>query len=340
MISLILPIRNEANFIRQSLDAILAQDTPMDEIEILVADGMSTDGTREIVAEYQKNHPNLFLIDNPGKIVPTAMNLALQHARGEVIIRVDGHCIIAPDYLSKCVNHLQSGEFAGVGGPMTSIGETPFSETIALAMSSSFGVGNSAFRTTSGRTMVVDTVPFPAYTRKIINEVGLYDEELVRNQDDEYNYRIREHGGRLLLAEDIHSKYYSRGSLSKLWKQYYQYGFYKVRVLQKHPHQMSLRQFIPPTFVFSLIGSLLLAIFTPWGKWLLLPVLGSYLLANVAASFYTASKKGWRHLLVLPAAFAIIHISYGLGFLSGLVKFWNRWGESERYRKKRDDNIL
>jgi len=326
MISLILPIRNEANFIRQSLDAILAQDTPMDEIEILVADGMSTDGTREIVAEYQKNHPNLFLIDNPGKIVPTAMNLALQHARGEVIIRVDGHCIIAPDYLSKCVNHLQSGEFAGVGGPMTSIGETPFSETIALAMSSSFGVGNSAFRTTSGRTMVVDTVPFPAYTRKIINEVGLYDEELVRNQDDEYNYRIREHGGRLLLAEDIHSKYYSRGSLSKLWKQYYQYGFYKVRVLQKHPHQMSLRQFVPPAFVFSLIGSLLLAIFTPWGKWLLLLVLGSYLFANLAASFYTAFKKGWRHLFLLPVTFAIIHISYGLGFLSGLVKFWNRWG--------------
>ena len=299
----------------------------MDQIEILVADGMSTDGTREIVLEYQKNHPHLFLIDNPGKIVPTAMNLALQRARGEIIIRVDGHCIIAPDYLSKCANYLKTGEFAGVGGPMTSIGETPLSETIALAMSSSFGVGNSAFRTTSGRTMVVDTVPFPAYTRKIIDEVGFYDEELVRNQDDEYNYRIREHGGRLLLAEDIHSKYYSRGSLGKLWKQYFQYGFYKVRVLQKHPRQMSLRQFVPPAFVLGLAASLLLTLFTNRGFWMLLMVAGSYLLANLAASINIAAKKGWRNLLLLPVAFAIIHISYGLGFLSGLVKFWNRWGD-------------
>ncbi len=339
MISLILPIRNEANFIRKNLDAILAQDTPMDEIEILVADGMSTDGTREVIKEYQQDHPSIHLVDNPGKIVPTGINAALRHAKGDIVIRVDGHTLIAPDYVRKCVETLQRTKADNAGGCMTAVGTTAFGRAVALATSTPFGIGNSQFHY-SQNEVETDSVYMGAWPKDVFNRIGLFDEELVRDQDDEFNYRLREHGGKIVLNPEIRSIYSTRSTPKSLWKQYFQYGFYKVRVLQKHPHQMSLRQFIPPTFVFSLIGSLLLAIFTPWGKWLLLPVLGSYLLANVAASFYTASKKGWRHLLVLPAAFAIIHISYGLGFLSGLVKFWNRWGESERYRKKRDDNIL
>ena len=194
-------------------------------------------------------------------------------------------------------------------------------------MSSQFGVGNSAFRTLSGRTILADTVPFPAYTRSIIERVGLYDEELVRNQDDEYNYRIRDIGGKILLADNVRSKYYSRGSLSKLWKQYFQYGFYKIRVLQKHPRQMSLRQFIPPLFVAALIFSLILTLLSPGGWIALLFVGGSYLLANLTASLITASRKGWRHIVVLPLTFAVLHLSYGLGFLTGLFHFWNRWND-------------
>jgi GT2 family glycosyltransferase len=209
---------------------------------------------------------------------------------------------------------------------MESVGETRMAKAIAIGMSSAFGVGNSAFRTISGKSMLADTVPFPAYTREIIERAGFYDEELVRNQDDEYNYRIRELGGKILLAEDVRSTYFSRTSLKGLWRQYYQYGFWKVRVLQKHPRQMSLRQFVPPVFVMALIGSAMLALL-PVTRPLspVLPLL--YLLANLAASVITSAKKGWKHLSYLPLIFAILHLGYGLGFLVGLVKFADRWSD-------------
>lgn len=324
-ITLILPVRNEGNYIQAALEAVLTQDYPLEYIEILVADGMSIDNTRETIYEYQQKHGNIKLVDNPGKVVPTGMNIAIRQAWGDIVIRVDGHCVIAPDYVSNCVQHLTEDGVDGVGGPMESIGETPLAETIAIAMSSPFGVGNSAFRTTTGKTKLVDTVPFPAYTREIIQKAGLYDEELVRNQDDEYNYRIRALGGKLLLAEDVRSKYYSRGSFRKLWRQYFQYGYYKVRVLQKHPGQMSIRQFVPPLFVLSLLTSLILTIFTSWGWVVLLFITGAYIAANLITSIITSAKKGWIHVFRLPLAYGIIHISYGSGFLVGLLKFRNRW---------------
>ena len=174
--------------------------------------------------------------------------------------------------------------------------------------------------------MLVDTVPFPAYKREIIERVGLYDEELIRNQDDEYNFRIRELGGKILLADDVRSTYFSRGSLKSLWKQYYQYGYWKVRVLQKHPRQMSLRQFVPPVFVLGLLGSVILTFF-PALKNLstVLPIV--YLIANLIASIVTAARKGWKYLPLLPLIFSILHLSYGSGFLVGLIKFANRWGD-------------
>jgi glycosyltransferase involved in cell wall biosynthesis len=327
LISILIPIRNEARYIKNCLDSILVQDYCQELCEILVVDGMSTDQTREIIKEYRQKNSHINLIENPGRIVPIGMNLALRQAKGDIIIRIDGHCIIASDYISKCVIHLMEDGVDGVGGPTETIGETEMAKTIAFAMSSPFGVGNSAFRTIQGKTMLVDSIPFPAYIRQIIQKVGLYDEELVRDQDDEYNYRIREFGGKLLLAEDIKSKYYSRGTLAKLWKQYFQYGYYKVRVLQKHPRQMRLRQFVPPVFVIALLGSILLSIFLFWGWVAMVLVCGSYLLANFIASVVTAAKKGWKHLLLLPLCFAILHVSYGIGFLCGLAKFWNRWGD-------------
>jgi Glycosyltransferases, probably involved in cell wall biogenesis len=324
-VSVLIPIRNEGSYISQCLQAVLQQDYPSDLLEILISDGLSTDNTRALVAEWMKKDPRIQLFDNPKCIVPTGMNILIPQAKGEILIRVDGHCVIAPDYVSNCVRHLNSDEVDGVGGPMHTTGENFTSEVIALAMSSKFGVGNSSFRTETGQTKPADTVPFPAYKQAIIEKVGLYDEELVRNQDDEYNYRIREAGGKILLAEDVKSEYYSRGSLIKLWKQYFQYGFWKVRVLQKHPRQMSLRQFVPLAFVLALILTLLLSFLVSWGWLALLILLATYLLANLAASIITGSGQGFKKLLLLPLAFAIIHLSYGLGFLVGLFKFWNRW---------------
>lgn len=330
IVSLILPIHDESRYIARTLDAILAQDYPAHSFEILIVDGMSNDDTREIVQGFASRYPKrqICILDNPGKIVPTGMNIALRQAKGDIIIRVDGHCIIAPDYVRKCVEHIQNDHIDGVGGSMESIGETHMAKVIAIGMSSPFGVGNSAFRTTSGKSRLADTVPFPAYTRQIIERVGLYDEELVRNQDDEYNYRIRESGGKILLADDVRSIYFSRASLKGLWRQYFQYGFWKVRVLQKHPRQMSSRQFVPPVFVLALLMSLLFALL-PATRPLspLVPLF--YLLANLGASLWTASKRGWLYLPFLPVTYAILHLSYGSGFLVGLFKFWNRWGDKK-----------
>lgn len=326
-VSVIMPIRNEADFIARSLGAVLAQDYPADRMEVLIADGMSTDGTRAIVQQLAAQHPHLQarLIDNPGKIVPTGFNAALAQACGDVIVRVDGHCEIAPDYVSRCVVRLFEDGVDGVGGPIETIGTSPLSETIALAMSSGFGVGGSAFRTVKDRAMLVDTIAFPAYTRSAVEMAGPLDEELIRNQDDEYNYRLRKLGFKLLLAPDVRSKYYSRGSLRSLWRQYYQYGFYKVRVLQKHPRQMRLRQFVPPLFTASLIVGALLAPVSKRIRSLCGLMLAVYCCANVAASWRVSRRAGWQHVRLLPAVFFILHFSYGLGFLRGLIEFRNYW---------------
>lgn len=327
VISILIPVRNEALHIQNCLQAVLDQEYPSDRVEILIADGMSSDDTLSVIRKLQDDDPHIQLFDNPGLIVPKGMNILIPKAKGEILIRVDGHCVIAPDYVSNCVRHLQEDGVDGVGGPMVTIGEDQVSKVIALAMSSKFGVGGSSFRTESGQTKMVDTVPFPAYTRSIIEKVGLYDEELVRNQDDEYNYRIRGAGGKILLADDVRSTYYSRGSLRKLWKQYFQYGYWKVRVLQKHPGQMSPRQFIPPLFVLGLIASMAIGLIVKWGWIALVGYAGLYLSANLAASMITAYRKGDNISFLLPVAFTTIHLSYGLGFLVGLLKFWHRWGD-------------
>ena len=328
-VSILIPVRNEVRYIPRCLQAVADQEYPSDRIEVLVADGMSEDGTYELLQDWTSQTANRFVFQNPGKIVPTGMNILIPKAKGEVLIRVDGHSVISPDYVFRCVDHLQKDGVDGVGGPMRSIGADLISRVTALAMSSKFGVGNSSFRTESGMTKLADTVPFPAYTRAIIERVGLYDDELVRNQDDEYNYRIREAGGKILLAEDVRSEYYSRGSLNKLWKQYFQYGFWKVRVLQKHPRQMSLRQFVPLVFVLVLILTLILSFLVSWGWKALMTLLTAYLLANLSASFMIAAGQGIRKFLLLPIAFTIIHLSYGFGFLKGLFKFWNRWKDKK-----------
>jgi succinoglycan biosynthesis protein ExoA len=170
----------------------------------------------------------------------------------------------------------------------------------------------SRFRLTGGSTL---------------EAVGPFDEELVRNQDDEYNYRLRKQGFKILLAGDVKAKYYSRGSLSSLWRQYFQYGYWKVRVMQKHPNQMQPRQFIPFLFVIALLVSLPLSFLGRWGRWLLAAVAGSYSAANLLASVFTARRRGWSHSKLLPLVYAYLHISYGLGFLWGLIKFARRWHE-------------
>jgi glycosyltransferase involved in cell wall biosynthesis len=326
-VSIIMAVRNEASFIARSLAAVLAQDYPSTRTEIIIADGGSNDGTRRIIETLQAEHSNLFLIDNPGKIVSCGLNLALRQVKGEVVVRIDGHCEIAPDYVSRCVAHLLADEVDCVGGPVTTVGETYTARVIAAAMSSTFGVGGSTFRVAGEVPAFVDTVPFPGFLRQTIERIGPFDEELVRNQDDEYSYRLRKNGGRILLTPDIHSRYHSRASLRRLGKQYFEYGFWKVRVLQKHPRQMSGRQFVPPLFVLTLLLLLATAPLFVTGKLLLAIGVLAYALVNFCAAVFVGRRSGWALLPFLPLAFATIHIAYGLGFLVGMLRFWKRWGD-------------
>ena len=320
-----MPVRNEGAFIRQSLRAVLDQDYPRDLIEVLVTDGMSTDETRKTINEFQANDYRIKLIDNPGKIVPTGLNAALKLATGEIIVRVDGHCEIAPDYVRRCVAHLESSDIDAVGGPLETVGESQMAEAIAMAMSSTFGVGGSAFRTVKTESMLTDTVAFPAYKRSVIEKAGLFDEELVRNQDDEYNYRLRKLGARILLAVDVNCRYFSRSSLRKLFKQYFQYGYWKVRVFQKHPGQMQLRHFVPVAFVLSLMSLLLASLFFWPARLLFGLALMLYAFANILASMLTVRNGKWHHVFRLPVIFATLHVSYGFGFIVGLARFAPRW---------------
>jgi succinoglycan biosynthesis protein ExoA len=326
-VSVLMPVRNEAAFIRRSVAAVLAQDYPRERMEIIIADGLSNDGTREAIKEVQLLNPNVVLIDNPGKIVSTGLNAALRVAKGEIIIRVDGHCEIARDYVSRSVSHLTDSEVSCVGGPLETIGETYAARAIAAAMSSSFGVGDSAFRVGTKEAKFVDTVAFPGFRRETIQRAGPFDEELVRNQDDEYSYRVRKLGGHILLAPDMQSRYYSRASFGKLFKQYFQYGYWKVRVLQKHSRQMSARQVVPPLFVLTLLLFGLTARLLVLSKWGLAVTVSAYAILNLAASLAAARRTGWHFFPLFPIAFSILHLAYGAGFLVGMFRFWNRWGD-------------
>ncbi|MFH2103081.1 MAG: glycosyltransferase family 2 protein [Chloroflexota bacterium] len=337
-VTIILPIRNEALFIASTLASVVEQDYPAEKLEVFVADGMSTDGTREIVAGFQEQVPYLKMLDNPGQIVPTGLNAAIRQASGEVILRVDGHTLIERDYVRQCVAALERSNADNVGGRMAAAGKTSFGGAVALATSTPFGIGGARFHY-SDQEEWVDTVYLGAWPRRVFERVGLFDEELVRDQDDEFNYRLRKAGGKILLSPLIKSRYFVRSRPGALWRQYTQYGFWKVRVLQKHPRQMRPRQFAPPMFVAALLLTGLSAPFLWFSFWLFLALTGVYMLANLAASISTAAKhNAWRILPWLALTYAILHIGYGTGFLAGLLRFSRRWkdrlGQAPAYQYK------
>ncbi len=318
-VSVILPIRNEASHIARCLESVCAQDYSPQRLEILVVDGMSDDGTRAVVADFAARDARVRLLDNPRRIVPTALNRGLAVSTGEIIIRVDGHAVIARDYVRRCVADLERVSADCVGGPIQALGETYVARAIAVAQSSPFGVGDAAFRH-ARESQYVDTLAFGAYRRRVFDRVGLFDEELVRNQDDEFNFRLTRAGGKIWLDCDIHSTYYSRSTLRALCKQYLEYGFWKVRVIQKHRRPASWRHLVPGLFVLALLGSLMVSVVLRTSFAFLLVSL-PYVGVSLFASSWTAARRGLAYLPVLPLAFAAMHLSYGFGFLAGLARF-------------------
>jgi succinoglycan biosynthesis protein ExoA len=342
-VSVIMPIRNEAHYITRSLEAVLAQDYPCESLEVLIVDGMSDDGTRDTIDGVLERHkaksptwpeagrdydtgvrspacPNVRVLDNPAHFVSFALNIGLRQARGSVITLVGGHCEIASDYLRRCVEALQETGADCVGGVMTTVGETLSAQAIALAQSSRFGVGGVAFRTGRRRPGYVDTVVFGSYRREVFDRLGGFDEELVRNQDDEFNYRLAHAGGRIWLDGRITCRYHSRASFSRLWSQYFQYGYWKVRVMQKHPRQMRPRQFAPALFVAAVsVG----AIASPFNLYIAetwFAVLALYAIATLAFSSMAARTHGWRYVPLVGISCVVLHFSYGLGFWLGLIR--------------------
>jgi succinoglycan biosynthesis protein ExoA len=330
-VTVIMPIRNEADFIERSLGAILTQDYPHSKMEVLISDGMSNDSTRALIQDMAARHPNvsLSIIDNPGRIVPTGFNLALKQRKGDIVVRVDGHTIIAPDYVRECVSALERTGADNAGGRMNAFGQTTFGKAVALATSTPFGVGGARFHYSEDEEWV-DTVYLGAWRSKVFDQIGGFDEEFVRNQDDEFNYRLRANNGRILLSPRIKSEYYPRSSPRALWRQYYQYGLYKVRVMQKHTLQMQPRHFAPVLLVAGLVVTALLAILVP-SMWVLFAGLaGVYAIANLGASAMTAFRSQPSYILILPLVFAILHFSYGSGFAVGLVRFATRWRQTQK----------
>lgn len=339
-VTVIMPIRNEAKYIRRSLGAVLRQDYPAELLEVIVADGMSSDDTRQQVLCLASAHPkvNVKILDNPRHIVSVGMNAALKRARGDVIVRVDGHSVIAPDYVSQCVTALERTGAENVGGPMRPVGQGWFGQTVALATTSRFGVGGARFHY-SEREEFVDTVYLGAWPKWVFQRFGLFDEEQVRNQDDEFNYRLRACGGTICLCPSIRSRYYNRSSPRSLWRQYFQYGFWKVRVLQKHSRQMRPRQFVPLLFVLTLLISSSSAPMSVVGAWIFGSSVGLYVLVNLIATLVVARRESNRRIALLPMVFAILHLAYGTGFCVGLLKFWNRWGQSHALTMRDEQDL-
>ncbi|HYC01359.1 MAG TPA: glycosyltransferase family 2 protein [Candidatus Limnocylindrales bacterium] len=324
-VSVIIPMRNEQDWIERCLGSVLAQDYPHDRMEILVADGMSTDRSPQMLAALAASDARVRVIHNPGLIVPTGLNLAIAAARGEIIARVDAHTVLERDYLRRGVELLQRTGASNVGGPMICRGGGPIATAIARAMHSRFGIGAQFHFATEEVTC--DTVYMGMWPKAVFERVGLFDAELVRNQDDELSYRIRKAGGRIVVSPAMRSLYQNRESWSALARQFYQYGLWKVRVLQKHPRQMSVRHFVPPAFQAAIAASLLLGLLWSPLVWIGLAALATYVVFVLMVAARGEGTMADKARLAL--ALAMIHHCWAAGFLVGLVRFASRWRQPE-----------
>ncbi|HYV28571.1 MAG TPA: glycosyltransferase family 2 protein [Candidatus Eisenbacteria bacterium] len=317
LVTVIMPVRNEEKFLSRCLDSLLENDYPQERMEFLIADGMSNDSSREILTEYSRRFAFIRVLDNPGRIVPTGLNEAIRQAKGEIIVRVDAHTVFAPDYIRQCVHLLQTTGASNVGGPQRSVGKDYQSEAIAVATTSRFAAGDAKFRFSENEAWV-ETVYLGAWWKETLVQLGGFNEEWVVNQDFEMNHRLRRAGGKILLSPAIKCEYSVRPSLIALAKQYFRYGFWKVKTIEAYPESLRWRQLVAPGFVAASVASLALAAWM-WSPALVLGLV--YVLSNLFASAVCAWKRGWHCLPILPLTFAIIHFSWGFGFWSGLFRF-------------------
>ena len=320
-ISIIIPCLNEKNYIRRCLNSIQQQSYPSHVITTFICDGGSTDGTIEIINDFIKSHTQFSLLYNEKKTTPYALNLGIVNSKADIIIILGAHSELDENFVSNSVLSFDiDNQIMCVGGILENVYENATSQIIGAAMSSSFGVGNAHFRT-GNKSGFVDTVAFGAYKKEIFDQVGLFDEELIRNQDDEFNFRITNAGFKIYLNHTIKCNYFVRASFQKLFKQYYQYGYWKVFVNKKHKTITTVRQLIPLLFVLYLclwLTSCVLSIY-------LFFALASVMALYVGLAFLAAFQKKDGSLVTILGTvytFFILHISYGLGYLKGIFDFF------------------
>lgn len=323
MLSVICPIYNEEKYIQACIESIIAQDYPKNDLEVIFVDGMSTDSTRKIVNDYTTRYSWIRLIDNPDRIVPPALNRAIDASNGDIIIRLDAHASYAPNYFSSLVNASIKYGADNVGAVCRTdvLNKTPKSLAIKEVLAHPLGVGNSAFRTGIDGVKEVDTVPFGCWKRSAFERFGRFDNRLIRNQDIEFSKRIIRGGGKIVIIPDTYSIYYARETFTKLAKNNYCNGKWNILTVwfTKQFNSLSLRHFIPLIFLLSLLLPVLCAIFWHPIIWIAVASLLSYLIVVSIISIKLAKAKH-LNFFYLVATFFILHLSYGWGSLVGILK--------------------
>jgi len=320
-VSVVVPCRNERRHVEACIRSILNQTPPAGGMEILVVDGMSDDGTRAVLDTLRGEHPGLLVLDNPNRITPSALNIGIRAARGEVIAILGAHTVYQPDYITNCLDLLaEHPEAVCVGGPIVHRGETAFGRAVAQAMSHPLGVGNARHRF-AGYEGMAEGACFPVFRRRAFERVGMYDESLVRNQDDEFNLRLKLAGEQVYLSPRAACEYQVRERPRDLFRQYFLYGFWRVVVMRKHGQVAALRQLAPTLFLLAVVilFGVGLALSGPW-RYIAIVLPGLYLLAAVASGVRVALLRGWSVGVRFPVVLMVVHTAYALGFLRGIFK--------------------
>jgi glycosyltransferase involved in cell wall biosynthesis len=314
LVSVVVPVRNEAESVERAVHSILGQDYPRERLEVVVVVGESDDDTLERARRIAAAEPRVSVIDNPAGRTPVGLNLGLRACRGRYVARLDGHAWADPRFIATAVDTLERTGADGVGGLAEHVAEGFVGQAIALAMTSRFGSGNASFRVGGGE-QEADTIVFPTYRREVFERVGTYDEALSRNQDDELNHRIRLHGGRLIFAPEVRSGYVVRSSLRALWRQYTGYGQFRVVTIAKHRRPGALRQLAPPALTAGLAGAVAIEVASRGRLKTGRTALGGYAaLLTAAGASVAARRRDPRLAPAVSAALATMHLAYGSGF--------------------------
>lgn len=333
-VSVIIPCLNEEAYIGQCLDSIVINDYPKDRLEILIVDGISRDKTRKIVEAYIPLYPFIRLLDNRKKSAPAALNIGIKHSKGEIIVRMDAHSTYEKYYISKCVSYLNDYDADNVGGIWITVprNNSLFAQAIAFSLSHRFGVGNAHYRIGQSKMPAwVDTVPFGCFRRSIFDKIGLFDENLPRDEDIEFNNRLRNSGGKILLVPEITINYYARSNFQSMCKHIFDNGLKITYPLKIDRMIFSCRHLIPLIFVSSLLISFglwhlsnllgFLEFLGNLSSLLFMFIIGLYFLSNSYFSLQIARReKDVRLLFLMPIIFTTLHFTYGFGSIWGLIR--------------------